>query len=202
MSAIYLHTISNGSEIVCKYNDTIDVTDGILLSNDTIVKGNLTFPKGKYRKQDDGTIIGCICDVKTCLRKCCSIGQAYYYSNNTCAFDEDASIFEVYAYDLTRSIEEIDVDNGDYYFYWTSNNFCERPTYSLKPWVQGDEFYVQTDGKLYLPNAKLVSYANPMSYCVEKFKRGVNQFYVSAKICPYWSKFDNVERILYNTGKK
>ncbi|XP_048524936.1 uncharacterized protein LOC125505338, partial [Dendroctonus ponderosae] len=52
---------------------TVDISDGVV-EGANITKDGVTYMPGKYF-EDGTTIKGCVCQVKTCLRRCCSSNE-------------------------------------------------------------------------------------------------------------------------------
>lgn len=76
---------SLNSELPCDFSDSINITDGILYSNNSIIFDDLEFPLGQYVKLDHTLVNGiapvtvtpytrgCICNRMPCIRLCKSI---------------------------------------------------------------------------------------------------------------------------------
>lgn len=72
----------------CNFIDSINITDGILQSNKSILFNGILFPKDQYAKVNynkrngnsaitivEPYIRGCPCNIKECIRLCCPFGS-------------------------------------------------------------------------------------------------------------------------------
>lgn len=77
----------------CDYNDSLNITNGILQSNKSYILNGVEYPEGHYAKINytifDKKIIpqkpyirGCICNVKNCIRFCCPFGTYLELKNH------------------------------------------------------------------------------------------------------------------------
>lgn len=53
---------------------TVDITDGVKTADGSITKHNLTYPPEIYYFRNN-SVLGCVCEIKACVRKCCGDGQ-------------------------------------------------------------------------------------------------------------------------------
>ncbi|XP_018327208.1 probable G-protein coupled receptor Mth-like 3 isoform X6 [Agrilus planipennis] len=157
---IFVFGIS-GVQISCPNFETKNFTDGVFyqkitdgktFENDSILFNNVLYEKNNYFRRD-GEIWGCICNVKQCVRKCCS--EKEYFTNNCTEFDDD----EIYSYDNVKNV--------------TSENEREFHTIYGKPACPSvlfsadeDNFYLQEDGSLFLSETDIF---NMDSYCINVF---------------------------------
>lgn len=85
LSTIWCKNIENGLLLPCKFEDSINITGGTILSDTSIL-----FDGIKYSKENFGTFYstvnrtkinvnaslrGCPCNIKPCLRLCCPLGS-------------------------------------------------------------------------------------------------------------------------------
>ncbi|KAF5288086.1 hypothetical protein FQR65_LT12136 [Abscondita terminalis] len=68
-------------DIPCDLNFGINITDGIRGNKKSINFNGTWFYPGDYEERD-GIIIGCVCRIKPCLRKCCPSGT--FFQNRKC----------------------------------------------------------------------------------------------------------------------
>lgn len=85
--------LRHGHELPCNYFDSINITDGTLQPDSSILYNDITFPKDQYFDINyvlhDGSKThmhssyrrGCLCRIKPCVRLCCPAGV--FYSNET-----------------------------------------------------------------------------------------------------------------------
>lgn len=129
-------------------NNTVDISSGSI-NNDIITYKNIDFTSDIYFYYQNRTY-GCVCDIKTCLPKCCGEGQII--------FDRDC-IDSDKEFDITLYIET-EASN------LSMNNFYLLPT-SLK----GDsilrvteEYFIEEDGHLH---TSFKTFTDPTTYCFE-----------------------------------
>lgn len=60
---------------------SVDISDGTKVNNTYILHGGILFSKEHTFLNADNQLRGCICEYKTCIRKCCPENQ--YFHNNT-----------------------------------------------------------------------------------------------------------------------
>ncbi|XP_018327207.1 G-protein coupled receptor Mth isoform X5 [Agrilus planipennis] len=77
---IYITAVS--AENPCSEEFSVDISDGIVSQDNSIVKDGVTYSAGQYYYYNSTNIRGCVCEVKKCIRKCCPIGE--YMTNKTC----------------------------------------------------------------------------------------------------------------------
>lgn len=75
------------NELPCEFEDSINITDGRVLSDGSILHNGIKYTKQQfdtvnYRLVNNGKLVkvpshlrGCPCKVKTCLRLCCPLGS-------------------------------------------------------------------------------------------------------------------------------
>lgn len=104
---------SNGSsidrELPCHFLDSINITDGALQSDNSIIFRDTKFVENQYARinyiLDNGTnpipvepyLRGCLCNIRSCIRLCCPYGTIYERLPNggkTCRKHELATKFE------------------------------------------------------------------------------------------------------------
>lgn len=86
-SACWSSAFSIYDELPCDFLDSINITDGILYSNNSIIFDDMEFPAGQYVKLDyefehgiekvkvKPYTRGCICNRMPCIRLCCPHGS-------------------------------------------------------------------------------------------------------------------------------
>lgn len=82
-------------ELPCHFLDSVNITDGLPLPDQSIQLGDIIYPRSQYATisyvLEDGTenitvnpyIRGCICNLMPCLRLCCPLGTIYSTVNGT-----------------------------------------------------------------------------------------------------------------------
>lgn len=110
------------------------ITDGKHVGTDIIKNEILYRPKNYF--STNGVIKGCICDVKTCVQKCCPLKMAFLDSK---CVDYDG----VLAIDVFDGVRRMDVTDDHFHFIHTED--CKEP-YDM----DAQKYYVQHNGDLYL----------------------------------------------------
>nr|XP_022917481.1 G-protein coupled receptor Mth2-like isoform X14 [Onthophagus taurus] len=132
---------------------TVDITDGKTDVNGSITINNDTYSIKNYYKKN-GQIFGCVCRIKSCIRKCCPDGQVI--SNKNCTNSDRK--FNDY-FDLSS------VENLSYYY--KVNGFLKCSTnrvLALKSLRK--TLFIERDGKLIYGKE---SY-NVENYCMDYFQ--------------------------------
>lgn len=85
-------------ELPCHYYDSINITNGIWHQNNSVSFDNTEFPHDQYaevnytldgaKKDTDPHFRGCLCNIKPCLRLCCSNKQ---YDKGTVVLDDECN---------------------------------------------------------------------------------------------------------------
>lgn len=132
------------SEAPCSIRLSVNISDGIKLRNDQIRKNDVVYTPDTYFQQN-GSIFGCICKYKKCLKKCCPHGHVF--TGYSCM--DNGTDHEVLLYDKEEFIGEPDESN-----YFIIDKSCDTNWYKLEPedYLE-DLFYLQRDGSLYMPNS-------------------------------------------------
>lgn len=86
--------VSMSTELPCHFLDSVNISNGILQPNKSIVFGGTVYPEGQYAEIDyilneEGEIEtvkphcrGCLCSLRPCIRICCTIFDCPTASNN------------------------------------------------------------------------------------------------------------------------
>lgn len=83
--------LKNGQKFPCNYLDSINISDGAMQPDSSIIFNSITYPKDQYfdinyvLRDGSKTHInvhssyrrGCLCNIKPCIRLCCSAGVFY-----------------------------------------------------------------------------------------------------------------------------
>lgn len=83
--------LRNGHKLPCDYLDSINITDGTIQPDSSIIYNNITYPQDQYfdinyvLRNGSKTHInvhssyrrGCLCNIKPCVRLCCPAGVLY-----------------------------------------------------------------------------------------------------------------------------
>ncbi|XP_022917468.2 G-protein coupled receptor Mth2-like isoform X2 [Onthophagus taurus] len=144
-------------QLPCPIEETVIIKldndyDDIMSTNLTNISyQGFTYSEDKYFQLDDDntTIYGCVCLVKTCVKKCCPEGEMFI--NDSCGLSDD--LVKSLDPEIYGGTEVINVTDTSKHII-TVNFSCEnRYRYMLDPitYPEYDSFYLQVDGSLYLP---------------------------------------------------
>lgn len=137
---------------------TIDISDGTVNGTD-IIKDGLTFTENDYYTDNDQVTWGCICQVKICIRRCCSSDEALQPQINGSV---DCSASE--SVNTTEDVESVvGVSIAQYHIISVpARNVCVEGEVQL--YVEED-FEVDTSGNLTWENEKF-GFEN---YCASRY---------------------------------
>lgn len=133
-----------------RLDEIIDITSGRKIDNGTILYKNMTFTSENYFHKK-GKTYGCVCNIKTCLAKCCSEGKRII--NEECReFDNEVSII------IHKGTEISNVDQNN--FYLIKSGMCESDVISLTD----KEYYIQENGHIH---TSFANFTNRTMYCID-----------------------------------
>lgn len=136
------------AENPCPLDLTTDLTESHKLNNGDYKKYDEVFTPA-HRFWHNGTLYGCVCNLKTCIRKCCKEDELI--TNSTCIKGRDSrfTLFNI-------------KDNISSTFH---NIYGYKCSYSLIPY---DEYLILSDGSL--ETIELVPRIYPpLSFCIDDF---------------------------------
>lgn len=79
--------INNNNALPCDFQDSVNITNGVLQTDGAIIFDGTKYPKEQYSNMDfilingttratvDPHLRGCPCNVKPCIRLCCPLGS-------------------------------------------------------------------------------------------------------------------------------
>lgn len=129
-------------ELSCHYLDSVNITEGTLRADKSIVFNGVIFEKDNYavidyilqngttRKTVSPYIRGCVCTLKSCVRLCCPLG--FYYENRQCHPHKYAKSFEREVLDENLNSQKMTLDD---HFVYVSDRSCSR-------YYTADEFQI------------------------------------------------------------
>lgn len=168
----------------CNTNLLTDITNGTRNSTtNNIVHNNITYTVNDYHTNISNPfqILGCLCNIEKCVRKCCPFGSAYDRENNTCVQNDIVSKkLQIPVHDKT---DQIQVHPKDFKYVFGKN--CTYGAYELDPDnYDEDEYYLQGNGSLYFPNSNTIVYKNAEDYCLDVNNAGNNSIIALACFPP------------------
>lgn len=130
--------LSVSTNLPCHFLDSINITDGALQPNKSIIYDGVAFPNNQYAKIDyilksgekrtpvEPHYRGCLCNLKPCMRVCCPHGSILEINNEDshCLPHKEAAKFEGKIVDPTKN-ETMHVQ-FDQHFAIVDNFPCSR----------------------------------------------------------------------------
>lgn len=123
----------------CSKSLSIDISDGIMENETVINKYNIQFALDNYYKENE-IIFGCVCELKTCVRKCCGVNESKLETG--CSPSTNQMIDYKFYNDLDI-IKSFDTEKI-FLFY---NAACQNESY-IKIMLEG-KFYLQMNGSVF-----------------------------------------------------
>ncbi|XP_063920677.1 G-protein coupled receptor Mth2-like isoform X4 [Zophobas morio] len=156
---VLLFSTVNSLKTPCPKVLALDITTGNRYGS-LIVKDDLTFNENNYFAEN-GTIYGCICNIRNCIRKCC--GPNEIMVNKTCTPDDTTLNYKIHSgtVEINSTVKHHFIHNMDCDYY----RILLRPHHSST-----DSFYIQENGSIHLPNFLKRKMRNPEHFCVETFE--------------------------------
>lgn len=151
--------INSTSDNKCKFDETINISDGANNGTHIIFDEVAYSPKDYY--EDAGKTYGCICNVRACIKPCC-IQSERYESTPISVYREDKFVRDV---------------NFSHFHKLNCSLHNPEKTYELDPNSFGcQQFHVQEDGRIYIPTRS--AYKDQPMFCI----RNVGNRYVVDEI--------------------
>lgn len=136
----------------CPWRATVNITDGKKFGNSILKNGDIYSSDDYFN--EDGTIYGCVCNIKRCIHKCCPLEDAILESRK--CVKKEGFLPKVYG-----KINSTGLTN----FHLAMGLGC-KADYALDPTTRKNEsFTILPDGRLFVPFDKhkvLIDF-----YCVE-----------------------------------
>lgn len=129
---------------------SIDITNGSKLLNGTIDHNGLRYsPKQYFNFIDEvgeNQTRGCICSVKTCMRKCCPMGQGLEYHKCVQSEEDIVKKFNPQIHLLDKETSKLTIKNDFSIVHSPSCHGTEKVTLKPSPEHPEDAFYLQEVG--------------------------------------------------------
>lgn len=92
-TVIYVNLVACDSEKPCRIEHSVDISDGVFNADDeTYRKDGILYRPPNYFLE--GQIVrGCICQIKTCVRKCCAYDEYLNADSKNCTYYTDPPEF-------------------------------------------------------------------------------------------------------------
>lgn len=145
-------------EYPCPELLTLDITDGVKFKNQSILKNNTLFEPNNYYS-NQSKILGCICKIKPCVRKCCGPNEHHV---GKCVQTEEKLELKIH-----KGTQQVDFVQDYHYIH----KICNITDTLLLPKLEESHlFYLQENGSLYLPNYNPLKPLKGLhEYCMETF---------------------------------
>ncbi|KAL3275857.1 hypothetical protein HHI36_020598 [Cryptolaemus montrouzieri] len=186
----------------CFKSLSVDITNGVKDGHE-ITKNGLTYNSSNYYREN-GSIYGCPCNFKKCIRKCCGVDEIMI--NKTCT-KSDVEV-KIPIHRKTDFIHHLDMRNETHkkldYFY--IHKRCKKGA-RLSPdlYPETDTFYIQEDGKFFAPDAEIGGMLDVGNYCVDVFHDGEIDRKFAAIFCAddlnTEQTIQHVVKKIYSTGE-
>lgn len=125
----------------CSRVESIDITSGEVFANGSIVHNGIEYSKSVwYEVQENEEMLrfGCPCIGRTCLWKCCNLGEMVVNVNCTSSDMPEVNPFSPSIY---MGRELVEVEAKDHFFYMT-NRPCQL-RYLVDTLVDDEELFIQ-----------------------------------------------------------
>ncbi|XP_050514672.1 G-protein coupled receptor Mth2-like isoform X6 [Diabrotica virgifera virgifera] len=136
---IVICSVSSFENHPCSKSLSIDITTGTRSGNKYIFE-NMTFEKNQYF-MEGGIIWGCICQVRNCIRRCCSENSELNYPALGCVKKDLKPLFKFY----NNSEVYLTSDSSDYFV--VSGHPCVSNDQIFSHEI--DDYFIQKNGSLY-----------------------------------------------------
>lgn len=159
----------------------VDLNDGLKRPNG-IFKDNILYDENNFF-YENGTLWGCICNVRKCIRKCCGPDQELL--NKTCTNTDQR--FQYKFYNVASRIENVKQED----FHIIFSRAC--PTNHVR--IKLKAVFLQEDGTLFVQNFGIKYSAN--KYCIDTFNKET-----SAYLCEFYDEQISADhQAMIGTGK-
>lgn len=153
-------------EYPCNVTLSVDISDGEQIG-DTITKDGVTYPPEQYF-EFEGKTMGCVCNVKPCIKKCCPVGQ-YMTSDKECVETQK---------DFATELAEF--TSADINTYAIINVPCNTKSLVVNPQDKDEKVVIEANGLLLWGETATESEEEIDTYCVDYIE---NTDYVRVLVC-------------------
>ncbi|KAL4716703.1 hypothetical protein ACJJTC_004822 [Scirpophaga incertulas] len=162
---LLLLPVAFASQIPCTIIQSLDITDGVLQLNGSVIFDGLEFKSNAwFETQSDGVTVrrGCPCIGRECLWKCCPKEQ--WLVGRDCV-DTDMPVVNPFSPTLYKGVDKTSVQ-AHTRFYYMHNRLCDD-RYIVDTNIPNEELYIQENGTLYEITAGRRQWHAPTLYCVD-----------------------------------
>lgn len=153
----YLAHFILAAEYPCNVSLSVDISDGERNESDeSIIKDGVTYPKGQYFEYERKTM-GCFCNLKPCIRKCCPLGK-YLTSGKECVETQE---------DFTQDLVTLQLISANINTYSIINVPCNTKSVILDPQDKDEKLKIDDNGLLVWGDPETQEDATEESYCVD-----------------------------------
>ncbi|CAB3368144.1 Hypothetical predicted protein [Cloeon dipterum] len=185
----------------CPMEESIHITRFQILPNKTLLdeERNIRFSPDLYFREGNATVRGCVCRVKSCVRKCCPLDHHIKEATKCVEGGSDKFHENIFKEKLPLVRKKEDV------FFLTGHQNCNNGKYKLEPNVEPDDnFTLLPTGLLQLFYVSEMAENKPVhfsQYCVEYFG---DMNLISAILCfpeeSVENSPQNVQYSIYSVG--
>ncbi|KAB0792513.1 hypothetical protein PPYR_14472 [Photinus pyralis] len=144
------------ASLPCDLEFGTSIENGVLQEDNSIINDGIKYTLNNYQRSGNITI-GCICNIKSCARKCCDVGK--FLQNKTC-------VPTTRAFFIPNSRSNYDVDH--YHFVYGSKCKPAQLKLLLDPRNNSDfneQFLLTKSGELFVPSSNV--HYSPSEYCID-----------------------------------
>lgn len=141
----------------CQEDLATDITDGVLLENQSILKNDTVFDLSNYYRNKENRILGCICNIKPCIQKCC--GPNEKFEDRKCVKSKEKLQLTFY-----EGVENVSVSNNSFFILY-NKKFSNGSTL-LTP---NSRLFLQKNGSLHWTEKSLTLKRAYTDFCIETF---------------------------------
>lgn len=139
----------------CSTTEAVDITNGTVHANNTMVHNGVTYPEDSYFIVND-TYYGCVCLRTFCARKCCKVGYHYDEELEACALDSEYQNLAIGVHQGTKVVDSVLLRDFTHI-----GLDCEL--IDLDPGT----FYLQKDGTLHVLSENISDSLPLHKYCLD-----------------------------------
>lgn len=143
------------AEYPCNVTLSVDISDGERDgSNGNIIKDGVTYTNEQYFEYE-GKTMGCVCNFKPCIKKCCPLGK-YMTSNKECV-DTQENFMESIVKFISADINTYSIINVP----------CNTRSLVINPQDEEEKVLIEANGNLVWGDSTIEEQEEIDSYCVD-----------------------------------